>query len=205
MNHWTEFVHITALKFSAGEYPFTMAEFYHNSNPLSRGDIEVIKDGIYDVLITITLHDHEGPRIENSNDDWWDDCTDFIWSVKDIPLDDNRKLTQDVYRLYFTPLHHGFYDRDDFYSPTESLIQFNIHDMSLEDVFRDHIEDIIALIEKYNTENKTESNLLTLWYCSGGMIDGAPWDQQEYDEYWHLMGAVFPDNMNGVNYMPLEN
>lgn len=171
MNHWTEFVHITALKFSAGEYPFTMAEFYHNSN-----------------------------------DDRWDDCTDFIWSVKDIPLDDNnRKLTQDVYRLYFTPLHHGFYDRDDFYSPTESLIQFNIHDMSLEDVFRDHIEDIIALIEKYNTENKTESNLLTLWYCSGGMIDGAPWDQQEYDEYWHLMGAVFPDNMNGVNYMPLEN
>lgn len=200
MNHWTELVQITAIKFNAGDYPFTIQEFYENSSiDGSVKDSDVV-DGMYSGRIAIKIFDYW--KIEHEDVDWLNP-DNYILSNKDSYVDENRKLSHDTYRLRFQPLDHGFYDRDD-YDLHQSLIQWNINQLSLQDVFQDHVDDIIALIERLNKDNKPESHLLTFWHCSSGIGDCAPWDQSDYDETWYLIGAVLPQKDN-VQYIPLKD
>lgn len=199
--NWTEFVHITATIFHAGEYPFTAQEFYENSllqtvkPPSDLFDYQDKQAPATVDPIVMTIWEHEGPRVAESNE-WWN-FDEGLWSTENLPLDNDYKLTGDAIRLEFNPITTGVFDRCD-EVPQESMLLYYLHNTSAEDVFENHIQDILKLIKKCNKENKSKVYLMTLWSCSNG------WSELEYDEDWYLLGAVTPQ-LNGVQFIPVED
>jgi hypothetical protein len=191
---WGELVHIVARYFAKGEHPWTNEDFYAQSWLPSEADVTMLVDPII-----LTLFEHEGPRYAPSWN-WWD-CVGHFWSVDEVPLDAEYRLTSDVVRFTISILEIGGNSDDS----SIGLLPYEVCSMGLSDTFRrpfaDDIKAAADFARSKGKDNPTNVRFLTLWQCDAGRqyIPGEP---DEYYEDWQLMGIVTPQ-AETVTFEPL--
>jgi hypothetical protein len=122
---WGELVHIVARYFRSGDFPWTNEDFYAQSILPNEADVSLLVDPII-----LTLFEHEGPRYAPSWN-WWD-CIGHFWSVEEIELDAEHRLTSDVVRFTISILEIGGNSDDS----SIGMLSYEVCSMGLSDTFR---------------------------------------------------------------------
>lgn len=182
---WGEFVHITARYFKSGDFPWTNEDFYAQSVLPSEADVSLLVNPII-----LTLFEHEGPRYCPSWN-WWEQ-TGNLWSVEELPLDQDYHLAADVVRYDIRILETGTSANDG----DIGLLLYAITHEGLSEAFRPHLDEIKSAADFMRVRGKgvpVRVCFLTLWQCDAGKtyIPGEP---DDYYEDWQLMGIVQPES-----------
>lgn len=194
---WGEFVQISAHRFTTGSYPWTASDFYAHSQRQHEAAPTV------DPIVLI-LWEHDGPRVAESNN-WWQHlgvwyggASDFRLADTGLPLNDDFRLTVNVWRFTFIPLSLGTSDDGE----RENMLAYEIGLNGAEWTFENHLDDVARLCEHY-ADGKPHVEVLTLWQCDSGW-SYVPGEPSEYESDWQLMGTVLPKS-NTVTFEALSD
>lgn len=190
---------IEATYFKAGEYPFTDQEFFANSQE-QREAAPTIDP------IVITMFEHEGPRVAETIDQWWNrgytwktarstqNLDNYDVGLNTPELDDNYKLYDGAVRISVEPIELYISDKNDEWGVHRTLLRYEIDGMGM-DAFEHCTNEIVKLCDKLRGDNN-QIRLMTIWTCEAGK-EPDTWDGPgEYYSDYQLTGYVVLNGMD---------
>lgn len=175
---WGEFAHLIMDRFKAGEYPWTRQDFYFASEYqyCAAHTVDPILIDYYGV------GDHTDYRVADSASAWWEDG--WLWSVNPLPLDDDYKLTENVFRVRIIPIGKPGRDKDNHCT----LMEYEVQNGGMS-IFEENMREITQLCDRFPQEHV---EFITLWECEAGKEADTWVGPGEYYSWWELIGAVIP-------------